>query len=127
MSDNEFARALEEARPEDAGAATVPRRVIEEFCQGVAQFTDNRVNCRLVPGFATNLGQEWRVVMRAAGGGPEQVLLRAYIAPRGFPVQLDLYDEDLVECVDEDHLHQALLEFSRRETTAATLSGLAPE
>ena len=125
---DDFETALRDGRTMAASGsrAADARRVLEEFCEGVVESTDNQVRCRLVPGFSVNLGQEWRVVVQAAEG-PEQILLRAYIDPRGFPVHLDVYDEELVESGDEGQLRTALLQFSRRETTAVTLLGLAPQ
>lgn len=100
-------------------------QVLDEFCAGVGKGWNERVRCWRTRGFLTNLGQEWRVMMASAAGGPEHVMLRAHVAPGGFPVRLDLYEEELVECADEAALREALKRFLQDPTTRSNLELLA--
>ncbi len=98
MTHNEFAEAMAVAdRPALDGRLDVLRR----FCEGVRAYTRCEVECWLARGYSSNLGREWRVLARPAGGGPETMLLRAFLGPRQVTF-LDLYDEDLEECAGDD-------------------------
>ncbi len=68
----------------------------------------------LEPGYATNLGQQFRVRLRVPARGWDQNLFRAYIPPDGFPISLDLDGEQPVTCPDAASLEQAVLDFLRK-------------
>jgi hypothetical protein len=106
---NEFLdelRATSTLRAADPSAGVLS--VLDEFCEGIQSFTSNKAVCRRTRGFVTSLGQEWRIVIQSASGGPEQILLRAHVPQSGYPVKLDLYEEQLTDCPDEPALRSEL-------------------
>jgi hypothetical protein len=103
---NEFLETLRSTSQPGANDGVLG--VLDEFCQGVEAFTGGGAACQRRSGFVTNLGQEWRIVVRSAAGGPEQVLLRAHVPLQGYPVKLDLYEEQLVDCPGEAELRAGL-------------------
>jgi hypothetical protein len=89
--------------------------VLDQFCQGLQANTHNGVECRLERGYATNLGQEWRVMAKpSSAGGPDYVLLRAHLEP-GRRCHLDLYDEELSIIDGSEALAEALKRFARTD------------
>lgn len=99
-------------------------RIISALCDYVRSHTENVVQCWPAPGYVTDLGQEYKIILKGGDPGVEHLLLRAHIPATGFPVRLDLYDEDLIECRTEDDLHQQLRMFLERETTRNVISVL---
>ncbi len=77
-----------------------------------------RVKCILERGLLVNMGQEWRVKLSATQRNYEQILLRAYVSVKGYPVMLDLYEEDMIECKREATLRRHLKEFLSQSSTA---------
>ena len=82
--------------------------VLDEFCRGVAQYWQGRIECVRVPGYPTNYGQEYRIVIRSNGTGYEHTLLRAYVPVSGRPIKIDTYDYELVEYADANALKTGL-------------------
>jgi hypothetical protein len=90
-----------------------PLTVLDEFCRAIGEYTQDRVKVWRERGFLVNYGQEWRVLMQSASGGPVQPVFRAYVPLQGYPVQLDLHQEGLQTCRDRAALEAALAEFLR--------------
>ena len=107
MSGNRFARVLAPQLDEPA-AVCESLGILREFCAGIEQSTQRRVQCLLQAGFQVNHGQEWRPLLRARGQEPEQVLLRAYVPPASWPVALDLHEAALTICRNAEELTAAL-------------------
>ncbi|MBM3498394.1 MAG: hypothetical protein FJX74_06950 [Armatimonadetes bacterium] len=97
--------------------------VLDEFCKLVEAKTG--VKCQLVRGYLVNIGQEWKVMMAAATGGPEYVMLRAYIPATGDTVHLDLYAEELAEARNAEELRVRLEAFVSEPVTQENLRLLA--
>lgn len=122
MPDNVFLDALRRsATPPDQAAGVLATL---DQCDGVRQYTGGALECRRFPGFVTNLGQECRIVLRSPGS-VEHILFRAHVPASGFPVRLDLYEEDLVECRDQDTLRERLKEFLEHPTTRDAINSLS--
>lgn len=95
--------------------------ILDEFCQAIRDYTEQKLECGVKQGFLVNMGQEWRVIIKPAGRDFEQILLRAYIPLGGFPTELDLYDDALVRCGSEDELRANLASFLQRKTIVETI------
>jgi hypothetical protein len=91
--------------------------VLEEFCKGIEQFWSGKLECGLVPGYPTNYGQEYRVVIKSVRSGYEHTLLRAYIPATGRQMKLDFYDYEMTECPDAGALKDALELFLAKPET----------
>ncbi len=123
---NEFAEVL--ARhplpPADPRALTV----LDEFCVGIEEGTRKAVLCRLEPGFTTNQGQEYRIILRPKLSRYDRILIRAYIPVNGLDgsdVILDLYDDESRKCKNEASLREELRNFLEEESTRTTLALLS--
>ena len=110
------------ARLASGAAVRAALAVLDEFCEAVSQYTQGKVRCQRERGFVTNLGQEWRVVIQAASGGPAQVMFRAHVPVQGFPVLLDLHEEALIDCQDEAALRAQLEQFLQDENVRAQIA-----
>lgn len=99
--------------------------VLQELCDAVAQYPGGRLQCSKVPGFVTNLGQEYRIVVKPTTKPFEHLLLRAHIPASGTPIMLDLYDDDLFRCDSPAVLEQQLTSFLERDSTQDVLRTLA--
>lgn len=69
------------------------------------------IEVRIEPGYRVNLGQQYSFVFRIAKAGFRDVLLRAYVPADGFPVSLDLFDENHPQCATLDALEAEILGF----------------
>ncbi len=67
----------------------------------------------LEPGFRVNMGQQYRVRILVPKHNLSDTLFRAYVPMDGFPVTLDLFDEQSPSCPDADSLKRTLLDFLR--------------
>ena len=75
---------------------------------------------RLEPGFATNLGQQYRVTLTTANGGLDITLFRAYVATDGSRVSFDFYDENPTTVkADRDSVFNAVAQYMIRPATIA--------
>ena len=122
--------------------------VLNEFCESIQEYGNSselakrlamqekkqaippairRVECVLEPGMLVNIGQEWRVKLRATQRSYEQILLRAYVSVKGYPVMLDLYEEDMIECKSKAILRRRLKEFLRQSSTADLIALFAAQ
>lgn len=120
----DFLSSLKASRA-PAGSVAEVLEILDMFCAAIQQHTEKKVGCVRVPSFVTNLGQEYRIVLAPSGGEYEHVLLRAHVPASGLPVNLDLYDEDLVPCEDTAALRRALKEFLQRDNTGDVIKVLA--
>jgi len=66
------------------------------------------------PGCYIALGQQLNVAVRVPRTGFEEVLFRAYVPDTGYPIGLDLFGGEPVECADEMELQNQVLAFLRR-------------
>jgi len=69
----------------------------------------------LEPGHLVGMGQQFNVLTQIERRGFRDVLFRAYIPTDGWPVSLDLFDDDFVSCQDEDALRKAIGGFIGRQ------------
>jgi hypothetical protein len=120
MSDNPFAAVLTE-QLEEGKQSQESLIVLQEFCRGIEQSTDNRVQCELERGTVVTYGQEWRPVMRSRDGGPPHLLFRAYVPLGSWPVTLDLHETALTRCEGKDDLTRALQDFLRDPNVIAQI------
>ena len=124
MAENLFLKKLEE-QPSRLAAYDEVMVVLARFGEAIEAFTKNKVACEPLPGHVTNLGQEYRITLVPQGGpAREYLLLRAHVPAAGYPVHLDLYDDDLVTCDDRDALNNALTEFLGRPATRDVIETL---
>ncbi len=81
------------------------------------------------PGHLVNMGQQFNILTEIPTRQFRDVLFRAYIPTDGWPVSLDLFDDDFVLCSDEAALEGAIVDFVRRpeiRQRLLTLKELAP-
>ena len=100
-------------------------KVLQDFCDAVKQFPSGNLDCWKVPGFVTNLGQEYRILVKPVSKNYEHLLIRAHVPAAGTPVMLDLYDDDLIRCNTPSDLEKNLLDFLGRPLTQNLLQDLA--
>ncbi len=126
---NPFLQAARQAMAAPAGGGQFQAvlGIIDEFCQAIEQGAAGTLACVREPGFLTNLGQEYRVLIRTQRRQFEHILCRAHVDPAGLPTMLDLYDEDLTECDTEAVLRRELLAFLNKSTTRDVLRTLAAQ
>ncbi len=127
MSDTRFTADLESVYREEREGYNTVVGVLEEVCDAVGIVTQQAVECHVASGFLVNWGQELRVVAKPRGRDFEHILLRCYVPVDGFPVRLDVYDEDLEECGTEESLRESLSAFLREGATADALRLLADQ
>lgn len=129
---SEFYTTLAENTTAGISGQTAVLDVLNEFCESIQKYGNSpelakrlaiqekvpvvplathRVECILERGMLVTMGQEWRVKLRATQRNYEQILLRAYVSVKGYPVMLDLYEEDMIECKREATLRRHLKEF----------------
>lgn len=66
---------------------------------------------RLEAGHRLNRGQEYRFVVRVPIVGLEDTLLRAFVPTSGFPVALELDEDEQRRCTDLDQVEREILDF----------------
>lgn len=91
------------------------------------EYSDAKIKIGIEPGFTSNLGRQMNLVMRIKPISFREVLFRAYIPTAGFPVQLDLFGEDLQSCTDKDELQEQILDFLQRDDVSQKIHALAIE
>jgi hypothetical protein len=69
------------------------------------------IEVRIEPGYRVNLGQQYSLVLRVPKTGFRDVLLRAYVPVDGFPVSLDLFDDNHPRCDTLEALENEILGF----------------
>lgn len=100
-------------------------QVIDRFCQSIQEYTYGKVLCWRERGFATSFGQEWRVTLKPSADGYQQVLFRAYVPLDGYPVQLDLYAEEMKNCSNKSALQKELNIFLQQRAVQETIDYLS--
>ncbi len=66
---------------------------------------------RVEAGHRVNLGQQYSFVVHVPKAGLQDVLLRAYVPKDGFPVTLDLFDDERRKCSTIEELEMTILNF----------------
>ncbi len=122
---NEFQTFLKK-HPIKPGQSTKALKVLRSFCEAIESHTANKVQCKLERGYVSNLGQEWRVIIAPVLAAPT-ILLRAHVSAGGFPVFLDLFEEEPVRCDTEKNLRENLLRFLSQGTTRETIAVLGDQ
>jgi hypothetical protein len=84
-------------------------QVIERFMRAIEG--DTGAACVLEPGFASNLGKEWRLSIVDPTTRYEWALLRAHVPADGFPVTLDLFADEPAVAGTEAELEQILVRY----------------
>jgi hypothetical protein len=107
---NRFLEALAQTPPASTQFDEV-LNVLDEFAQAVDTFTKGKVHVTREPGFLVSVGQEYRILLQSASGGPVQPMFRVYVPLQGYPVNLDLHQDRLLPCEDRPALEIALEEF----------------
>lgn len=101
--------------------------ILNEFCAAIREYTNQKLECWLTPGFLVNSGQEWRVLLKPQSRDYEQILLRAYVPLDGFPTSLDLYGEALTTCSNEAALRRHLANFLKTKAVVETILFLSKQ
>lgn len=112
MPDNPFAAVLTEEL-EKKEQAQQSLKILRDFCDGIELSTGRQVDCKLERGYRVEYGQEWRPVLRSLLGGPPNLLFRAYVPERDWPVMLDLREGALTQVNGPDELTSILQNFLR--------------
>src|SRR5580704_6965308 len=128
------AKSLEErisdTLKEDPGGPTPYDEAVttlEKAAGGLQQFLSpgsDAVQVRLEPSSRVNLGDQYRMVIRIPSQGFNDVLFRAYVPEDGFPVTLDLFDDEAPTCPDVAALEQEIVKFVDHKDVKRRLSAL---
>ncbi len=94
---------------------------LQEVATAIGVATGQGVKVSLERGWATNLGDGYRVTAEQVGGAVTTTLFRAYVPPAGFPVSLDFAEEDPVSAPDQESLVDLTAGFLQRPSVVATL------
>jgi len=100
---------------------------LEKAAGGIQRFLSpdsEAVQVRLEPSYRVNLGDQYRMVIRIPGQGFNDVLFRAYVPEDGFPVTLDLFDDEAPSCPDVAALEREIVEFLDHKDVKRRLSAL---
>ncbi|MFO0592498.1 MAG: hypothetical protein U0441_33450 [Polyangiaceae bacterium] len=76
-----------------------------------ASLAPDVIDVRVEAGHRVNLGQQYSLVVCVPKAGLRDVLLRAYVPTEGFPVTLDLFDDEHPKCASLDELEATILHF----------------
>jgi hypothetical protein len=94
---------------------------LEDFCHEVSAVTAQKVDCLLVPGFITNLGQEYRATAHSQKSNIDHILFRAHVPLDGLPVNFDFYGDEMIPCEHVSDVAKALARFADQNSTRETL------
>jgi hypothetical protein len=84
---------------------------LRDLAQAIeASLAPGAIEVRIEPGYRVSLGQQYTFAFRIPKIGFRDVLLRAYVPPSGFPVNLDMLDDQrrpcqTLEAVEEEIIH----------------------
>lgn len=118
MADQELNKKIAAVLKDERGAApTAHDQVVSklrDLAAGIeASLTPGTgtIEVRIEPGYRVNLGQQYSFVFRIPKAGFRDVLLRAYVPPGGFPVSLDLFEDNRPQCATLEALEDAIIGF----------------
>jgi len=109
-------------KPEFGQAYKALREIAEGIREALSKGAAGQLDVVLEPGYVTNLGQQYRLRLGIPARKWEETLLRAYIPSEGFPIKLDLGDEEPVTCGDRKQLDDAVLRFMKKPEVANRMS-----
>lgn len=104
----------------DQPAADARLAVLQQFADSIPVVTHDAVRAAVQPGYTTNLGQEWKLIVQSKRGGPEVTLFRAHL-PLGSETYLDLYDDELITVPTPEELTQRLQQFAQSDAARSNL------
>lgn len=93
-----------------------PIEELRRFCEGVTVYVGPNGQCILERGYVVNIGQEFKVSLVRTDNQYKLVLLRAYVPPKDFPVYLDSYGDEMIECTALLDLKRELGKFLSTES-----------
>jgi hypothetical protein len=76
-----------------------------------ASLVPGTIEVRIEPGYRTHLGQQYSFVFRLPKASFRDVLLRAHVPVDGFPVTLDLFDDNHPACKTLEALETEIIDF----------------
>jgi len=109
-------------KPEFDQAYKELREIAEGICEALSKGKPPGLEVRLEPGYATKLGQQFRLRLGVPARKWQETLLRAYIPVDGFPINLDLGEELPKPCVNAQELQKAVLDFMNKPEVAGRMS-----
>lgn len=72
------------------------------------------IHVDIEPGFNATIGQQLKIAIRIPHKGFRDFLFRAYVPESGYPVNLDLYGEQPLQCATKEELENEILKFVAR-------------
>jgi hypothetical protein len=118
MNDDALKKTVAELLKDDRGEAALPYQQVKhklltlaEAIRASIEPREDAVEVRLEAGHRVNLGQQFSFVVYVPLAKLRDVLFRAYVPVDGFPVTLDLFDDQHPHCDDLDALEKAILGF----------------
>jgi hypothetical protein len=112
---DQFSKNLGKSRkPKSRQAYEALRNIADGIQVTLSKGRAGKLKVGLEPGYVTNLGQQLRLRLSIPARKWEETLLRAYIPPDGFPVNLDLGEEEPVPCRNTAELEEAVLKFLKK-------------
>ena len=124
MTDQSFKDRLREtlgnaAEPTAFGAALDDLKSIAASLEDLLneRFADRPIEIRPDLGFEARIGRQVNVRVAIPKRQFQECLFRVYIPSSGYPVQVDLFGEELVACPDRDQVQGLLLDFLARPAT----------
>ena len=101
-------------KPEFRQTYEAIRKIADGIRNALSKGRPGKLEVALEPGYLTNMGQQFRLRLSIPARKWEETLLRAYIPVDGFPVKLDLGEEEPVPCRDTAELEQAVLKVLKK-------------
>jgi hypothetical protein len=115
MTDDELKRKITDMLRDDRQTSTRFREAVGKLralAQALeASLVPNVVEVRLEPGHRVNYKQMYSFVVRIPKVGIRDVLFRAYVPADGFPVALELSDDEHPRCSTLEDLEATILRF----------------
>ena len=108
--------------PPDAKAYQEALDVLKTVADAIGRQLGMAVELAL--GYSVNIGQQWNVVVKPPSVIPEFTLFRAYIPATGFPLSLDLWEDEYRQCQDKASLESTLLDFLGRPAIKTQLDSI---
>jgi hypothetical protein len=114
MADTELNKKIAAALEDEAAPSAydqIVSKLLDLAAAIEASMVPGTIEVRIEPGYRVNLGQQYSFVFRVPRASFRDVLLRAYVPVDGFPVTLDLFDDNHPACKTLEELEREIIGF----------------
>ncbi len=119
-----LAKALAPAQDPPTPKYLEIRELLNDFAHQLQDLIGVGVTVTVDVGYFVSKGQEHRLAIRAPSLGFSDYILRAFIPLKGYPVELDVFEETDTICRNADDLVSALIGFTKKKHVQTQLTAL---